>query len=82
MYVLLWYVVWRYMFKTTILKSLLKLNYIFLTHTVAYMIITRKQSFHSILRCFNFLIFSGGKLEKAIYLICFFYCMDLCLGVL
>lgn len=36
-----------------------------LSHKVAYTIITRKQSFHSILRCSNFITFSRGKIRKA-----------------
>lgn len=44
---------------------LVEIEFYFLSHTVAYMIITRKQSFHSSLRRSNFITFNGGKIRKA-----------------
>ena len=35
------------------------------SYSIAYMIITRKQSFHSSLRCTNFIMFNRGKIRKA-----------------
>lgn len=44
---------------------LVEIELCFLSHTIAYTIITRKQSFHSSLRCSNFITFSRGKIRKA-----------------